>query len=73
MKYLIVTGTVTYAMRGRDYLRQRGIRAAVERTVSGGTDGCGYGLVVNGDISKIKKLLLDAGVKIRRTEELTDR
>ncbi len=63
-KYLIVTGTITYAIRGRDILRQKGYSANMEKTKSGLGHGCGYSISVSGDIDKIKEILLNAGVKI---------
>ncbi len=65
MKYVIVTGTVTYAIRGRDILRNNGIYATVERNSSGlGRLGCGYGIVVKGDKEKALSLLRKYGIKI---------
>ena len=65
MKYVIVTGTVTYAIRGRDILRKNGIIAAVERNSSGlGRLGCGYGIVVRSDIDRAVDILNKNGVKI---------
>lgn len=65
MRYVIVTGTVTYAIRGRDILRRAGITAAVERNSSGlGRLGCGYGIVVRGNIDEIVELLNKNGIKI---------
>ena len=65
MKYVIVTGTVTFAIRGRDILRKNGIIATVERNSSGlGRLGCGYGIVVRGDIDKAVEILKNNSVKI---------
>lgn len=65
MKYVVVTGTVTYAIRGRDVLRRAGISAAVERNSSGlGRLGCGYGIVVSGNIDEIKDILMKNNIKI---------
>lgn len=65
MKYVIVTGTVTYAIRGRDVLRRSGISATVERNSSGlGRYGCGYGIVVKDDINKAVEILRNNSVKI---------
>lgn len=74
MKYFIVTGTVTYAMRGRDILKNNGFRASIDRSAAGHSgDGCGYGIRVSGDIEIIKPLLLSGGIKIKRIEELPER
>ena len=65
MKNVIVTGTVTYAIRGRDILRNKGFIATVERNNSGlGRFGCGYGIVVKGDIDKAVQILNDNSIKI---------
>ncbi len=65
MKYIVVTGTVTYAIRGRDILRRNGFNATVERNSSGlGRHGCGYGIVVTGNIDDATKLLRENSIKI---------
>lgn len=65
MKNVIVTGTVTYAIRGRDVLRKKGFAASVERNNSGlGRFGCGYGIVVRGDIEKAVEILKSNSIKI---------
>ncbi len=63
-KYLIVTGTITYAIRGRDILRKQGYSANMEKTKGNLNHGCGYSITVSGDIEKIKTILKNAGVKI---------
>ena len=65
MKNNIVTGTVTYAIRGRDILRKNGYTATVERNSSGlGRHGCGYGIVVNGNIEEAVEILKLNSIKI---------
>ena len=45
-RYFIITGTITYAIKCRDALRQNGYKAELKRTVnSGGNVGCGYGVI----------------------------
>lgn len=64
-EYIISTGTVTYALKGRDILRKKGIKAYVERITSGkGSAGCGYAIITEGDLKQAEKLLKEAGVKI---------
>ncbi|MBR6573237.1 MAG: DUF3343 domain-containing protein [Clostridia bacterium] len=64
-RYVIITGTVTYAIRGRDILRKEGFRATVERnTVGIARYGCGYGIVLNGNIEKAVEILNESGIKI---------
>ncbi len=62
--YMIVTGTVTYAIRGRDILRRNGYKANMEKMKSGLGNGCGYSITVTGEIKNIESILRDAGVKI---------
>ena len=65
MVYIVVTGSVTHAIRGRDLLRRYGYRAYIERNSAGlGRLGCGYGIVTFGDIDKIVELLKKNAVKI---------
>lgn len=64
-EYLIFTGAVTYAIKGRDILRKNGIRAEVKK-VSGNDSGvgCGYAILVKNSIRTAEKLLIDSGIKI---------
>ncbi len=63
-KYQIVTGTITYAIRGRDILRKKGFATNMEKAKSSLGHGCGYSISVSGDIEQIKDILINAGVKI---------
>lgn len=63
-KYIIVTGTITYAIKGRDLLRRMGYRASIERITSGDRIGCGYGVLTFGEIEKIKELLDSNSIKV---------
>ena len=49
-KHSIITGTITYAIRGRDILRRQGYSANMEKTKQSLTHGCGYSITVSGDI-----------------------
>ena len=63
--YIITTGTVTYAIKGRDLLRKKGINAKIERITSGkGSAGCGYSIIINGDVNEAVSILRSSGVKI---------
>ncbi len=63
--HYITTGTVTYAIKGRDLLRNYGIKANIERKREGlGSAGCGYNIVVYGDLDKALSILKAADVKI---------
>lgn len=63
-KYIITTGTVTYAIKGRDLLRKKGYNVKIERISSGKSAGCGYSIVLIGDIDGAEELLRAAGIKI---------
>ncbi len=64
-RYIITTGTVTYAIKGRDLLKRKGFNVKIERITSGkGSAGCGYSIITDGDITAAEKLLRQAGVKI---------
>ncbi len=69
-KYSISTGTVTYALRGRDVLRYNGIKAFVERSTAPDAIGCGYSITATGDINKITELLKNRGIKILDVKEI---
>lgn len=64
-KYVIATGTVTHAIKGRELLKKQGIAAETERMKYGTESyGCGYGIVTGGNIEEIEKLLKRNNVKI---------
>lgn len=68
--YIITTGTVTYAIKGRDLLRKKGINAKIERIISGkGGAGCGYSIIINGDVNETVSILRSGGVKILEINE----
>lgn len=62
-KFMIVTPSVTYALKGRNALHRAGFSARVQRK-NRQSDGCGYGIVTEGDIKKIERVLKDASVSI---------
>ncbi len=63
-RYIILTGTVTYAIKGRDILRKKGFKVRVERITGEKTYGCGYAIILDGELNSAEKLLRDNGVKI---------
>lgn len=70
-KYRFTTGTVTYAIKGRDLLRHYGYRVRMERVTSGlGKAGCGYSLVVDGDAAEAERILRGADVKLLEINKL---
>ena len=61
----LAVGSVTNAMRGRDLLAQNGIAAQVGRARPNDVNGCGYTLIVVGDVERARRLLSAAGIRIR--------
>ncbi len=72
MKYIqLVTSTVTYANKGRDVLKQNGIKSDVKKVQGTMTAGCLFGIVVSeNDTERAKALLSDNGIKIVAVKEL---
>ena len=70
-KFFVTTGTITYAIKGRDLLRSNGFDVKIERKSSGlGSTGCGYNIVLTGDIDGALSILKNAGVKILAVNEI---
>lgn len=63
-KYSFATGTVTYAIRGRDMLKNEGIRAYIERSTDKDRIGCGYSIIAIGKGETILNILQKNGIKI---------
>ena len=71
--YLITTGTVTYALKGRDILRKKGFKASVDKTSTNENNlGCGYSIKIYGDINNAERILRSNGVKILKISEITN-
>ncbi len=68
-KYVITTGTVTYAIKGRDLLRKNGYNVKIERISSGKSAGCGYSIILTGDIEGAEELLRQSGIKFLEINE----
>ncbi len=69
--FSVVTGTITYAIKGRDVLRRHGYKAHIEKiTDSTQNVGCGYTVVFDGNIVKAQEILRNAGVKILQIREI---
>lgn len=62
-KVYIVTGTVTYAIKGRDILKANGIRAEIKK-ISGASYGCGYAIEVFPPAESAVTFLMENGIKI---------
>ncbi len=61
---VISIGSVTYAMKAKDILKQYGIKSVVEKISHYKKNmGCAYGLYVHGNIENAHELLLREGVK----------
>ncbi len=65
-KPLIMVGSVTYAIKGRDILRRMGYKANIERTPGSlNRVGCGYSVTVDDlDINRAKKILEESNIKV---------
>jgi hypothetical protein len=68
-RYIIATGTVTYAIKGKDLLRKKGFKAGIERITGKAALGCGYAIILEGNIAEAEKLLRNNGVKILEISE----
>ena len=62
-KVYIVTGTVTYAIKGRDLLYNNGIKAEINK-INGASYGCGYAITMYPPIENAVNLLRENGIKI---------
>ena len=64
-QHRIMVSSITHAIQGREILRQRGIKAYVERT-PGGRDrvGCGYSIRVDSNVDMAEEILRASGIKI---------
>lgn len=61
---LILVSSITYAMKGKRILEQRGIRAYVERIPRTRETGCGYGIYVPGETDEAERQLRNMGINI---------
>lgn len=69
-KQLIQVSSITYAIKGRDILKSKGIRAYIERSPADvDRVGCGYSIFVKGDISAAENILKNAGIKVLGRQE----
>ena len=71
-RYVIATGTITHAVKGRDLLKNKGIKAHIERMKSGAEKyGCGYSLLVTtNNISFAENLLKTNNVKVLHVSKI---
>ncbi len=69
-KQLIQVSSITYAIKGRDILKSKGIKAYVERTPADADRvGCGYSIYVKGDITAALDILKNAGINVLGRQE----
>ena len=64
----IAIGSVTYALKGRDVLRNNGYKVGIERKPLKNSGGCGYSLKFAGDPIKAKEILYSHGIKFKDSE-----
>ncbi len=64
-EYFIVTGTITYALKAKDILRKNGFNAMVQKlSLQEENIGCGYAVLIRGNIEKAMEILKKAEVKV---------
>lgn len=63
-RYAIQTGTVTYAIKGREILRKKGFKVKIERITDTKAYGCGYAIILDGNLAQAENILRENGVKI---------
>lgn len=63
-KPIIMVSSVTYAMKGRDILFERGIRSYIRRSTRTSKKGCGYSLYVPEHADEAEQILREAQVHI---------
>ncbi len=71
-KPLFVVSSVTYAMKSKELLFRRGIRAYVERIPPENGKGCGYGVYVPEGADSAEAVLRENGIKILGRMEQED-
>ncbi|MBQ9861729.1 MAG: hypothetical protein IJO75_05655 [Clostridia bacterium] len=65
----VYISSVTNAMRGKALLERQGFTVHMQRSSRAKeTDGCGYSLLVRGEVQPITALLGKAGIRVLRTE-----
>ena len=65
---LIMVSSITHAIKGRDLLKNKGFKAAIEKT-PGKLDsaGCGYSISVTSNPEAALKIINAAGIKVLGT------
>lgn len=62
-RYTIAFNSITIAMKAQSVLRSKGFHAEIIRTPRNLASGCGYSLVINGDIEEAIDYLEKAEIK----------
>jgi hypothetical protein len=63
-KPVILVSSVTYAMKARDVLFRRGIKAIVHRIPPTAATGCGYGVYVPQGTEEAEAILRENSIRI---------
>ena len=64
-KAFLKFSSVTYAIRAQKLLERQGIRSYMKKlTGTPGAQGCGYGLEINDDPEKARRLLAEADIRL---------
>ena len=62
---LIMVSSITYAMKGRDLLNNKGFHAYLERTPRHeNVGGCGYSIAVSDRADEAEEILRQAGIRV---------
>lgn len=68
--HYIHVGSITNAMRGKKLLEAQGIRPYLHKSLDPAKrDGCGYSLLITGDVGQAVHILQRSGVTVRRVSE----
>lgn len=62
-KNIVNSGTITYAIRGRDALRNKGYKAYMFRNNGKSAVGCGYSISTNCSKSEIERIFRNERIK----------
>ncbi len=62
--HIIITGTVTNAMRAREVLGRNGYNSQIMRVKASPTNGCGYGVLVQRNLEEALSILKENGIKL---------
>ncbi len=68
-RYTIAFTSITIAMKAQNILRQKGIFAEVIRTPKNLASGCGYSIVLNGNLEEAIDYIEKSGIKYKAVTE----